>query len=48
MTEQQIRKDERKKIVSLINEYAAKWRKPTSFNFRTELFKLVDLINQEK
>lgn len=39
---------ERERIINLINSYAATWKKPTSFNFRNELFKLADLIKGTK
>lgn len=39
---------ERKRIIALITVIKDNWRKPAAFNYQTELFKLIQLIEETK
>ena len=39
---------ERKRIIALITAVKDNWRKPAAFNYQTELFKLIQLIEDTK
>ena len=40
--------EERKRIIALITAVKDNWRKPAAFNYQTELFKLIQLIEETK
>ena len=40
--------EERKRIIALITAVKDNWRKPAAFNYQTELFKLIQLIEDTK
>jgi hypothetical protein len=40
--------EERKRIIRLITTVKDNWRKPAAFNYQTELFKLIQLIEETK
>lgn len=39
---------ERKRIIALITVIKDNWQKPAAFNYQTELFKLIQLIEETK
>jgi hypothetical protein len=39
---------ERKRIIALITVIKDTWQKPAAFNYQTELFKLIQLIEETK
>ena len=39
---------ERKRIIALISVIKDNWQKPAAFNYQTELFKLIQLIEETK
>lgn len=39
---------ERKRIIALITVVKDNWQKPAAFNYQTELFKLIQLIEETK
>lgn len=39
---------ERKRIIALITAVKDNWQKPSAFNYQTELFKLIQLIEETK
>lgn len=39
---------ERKRIIALITVIKDNWQKPSAFNYQTELFKLIQLIEETK
>ena len=39
---------ERKRIIALITVVKDNWQKPSAFNYQTELFKLIQLIEETK
>lgn len=39
---------ERKRIIALITVIKDNWHKPAAFNYQTELFKLIQLIEETK
>jgi hypothetical protein len=39
---------ERKRIIALISVIKDNWQKPSAFNYQTELFKLIQLIEETK
>jgi hypothetical protein len=39
---------ERKRIIALISVVKDNWQKPAVFNYQTELFKLIQLIEETK
>jgi|LakMenE18May11ns_1017448.scaffolds.fasta_scaffold9264015_2 hypothetical protein len=39
---------ERKRIIALITVIKDNWQKPDAFNYQTELFKLIQLIEETK
>jgi hypothetical protein len=39
---------ERKRIIALITVIKDTWQKPSAFNYQTELFKLIQLIEETK
>ena len=39
---------ERKRIIALIMAIKDNWQKPSAFNYQTELFKLMQLIEETK
>ena len=39
---------ERKRIIALITAIKDNWQKPSAFNYQTELFKLMQLIEETK
>lgn len=39
---------ERKRIIALITAVKDNWQKPAAFNYQTELFKLIQLIEETK
>jgi hypothetical protein len=39
---------ERKRIIALITVVKDNWEKPAAFNYQTELFKLIQLIEETK
>lgn len=40
--------EERKRIIALISLVKDTWQKPAAFNYQTELFKLIQLIEETK
>lgn len=40
--------EERKRIIALISVVKDNWQKPAAFNYQTELFKLIQLIEETK
>jgi hypothetical protein len=40
--------EERKRIIRLIITVKDNWQKPAAFNYQTELFKLIQLIEETK
>lgn len=40
--------EERKRIIALISVVKDTWQKPAAFNYQTELFKLIQLIEDTK
>ena len=40
--------EERKRIIALIAAVKDNWQKPAAFNYQTELFKLIQLIEETK
>jgi hypothetical protein len=42
------RREERARIIQLIALIKDTWQKPSSFNYPTELFKLIQLIEETK
>jgi hypothetical protein len=40
--------EERKRIIRLISAVKDNWQKPAAFNYQTELFKLIQLIEETK
>ena len=39
---------ERERIIALLTEVKTTWRKPTSFNYQSELERLIDLIAADR
>ena len=40
--------EERRRIIALISVVKDNWQKPAAFNYQTELFKLIQLIEETK
>jgi hypothetical protein len=39
---------ERERVIALLTEVKTTWRKPTSFNYQSELERLIDLIAADR